>query len=239
LRYTYSFGAGQSDVYFIKTDRDGGTLVTKTYGGTRWDVGLSTTEVSDGGYVITGYTHSFGAGFDDVYFIKTNQIGDTLWTVTYGGLNYDRGHSAKQTSDGGFIITGLTLSYGGGDSDVYVIKTESDVGVEEEEFFQNYTGSCRFEPNPFSDRITIRYELPQRGHVKATIYNLLGQEVTSLVDESRPAGSHAVVWDGRDSSGRRLSSGTYFLRLTTQSAGHISRDSALDQTTTAKLHIVR
>ena len=58
---------------------------TRTYGGARDDEGYSAQQASDGGYIVTGYTHSFGAGSNDVYLIKTNAAGDTLWTRTYGG----------------------------------------------------------------------------------------------------------------------------------------------------------
>jgi hypothetical protein len=83
----------------------------RTYGGTRNDEGLSVQQTYDGGYIIAGYTSSFGAGDDDVYLIKVNSAGDTLWTRTYGGPGRDEGNSVQQTADGGFIIAGYTGPY--------------------------------------------------------------------------------------------------------------------------------
>jgi len=123
--YTYSFGAGERDVYLLKTDSSGDTLWTRTYGGSREDRGYSVQQTSDGRYIIAGYTQSFGEINGDVYLLKTDSSGDTLWTRTYGGSREDRGYSVQQTSDGGYIIAGGTESFGAGERDVYLVKTDS------------------------------------------------------------------------------------------------------------------
>jgi hypothetical protein len=122
---TASFGAGNGDVYLIKTDASGDTLWTRTYGGTSDDYGWSVQLTSDGGYIIAGYSSSFGAGDYDVYLIRTSPSGDSLWTRTYGGTSLDKGYSVQQTSDGGYIVVGYTKSYGAGDVDAYLVKTDS------------------------------------------------------------------------------------------------------------------
>jgi len=122
---TRSFGAGQSDVYLIKTDSTGNKVWEKTFGGSNDDFGYSVQETFDGGYVITGSTSSFGAGLDDIYLVKTDANGNAIWEKTFGGSNWDYGRSVKQSTDGGFIITGWTYSLGAGEADVYLVKTDN------------------------------------------------------------------------------------------------------------------
>jgi hypothetical protein len=116
---------GREDVYLIKTDAFGDTLWTRFYGGTDFDRGFSGQQTSDGGYIIAGVTRSFGAGMSDVYLVKTDSLGDTLWTRTFGGNRVDEGYSVQETSDGGFVIAGWTQSFGSTFVDVYLIKTDS------------------------------------------------------------------------------------------------------------------
>ncbi|MBC8277254.1 MAG: hypothetical protein H8E46_03420, partial [FCB group bacterium] len=124
--YTNSYGAGGNDVYLIKTDTEGNESWHQTYGGSTGDTGKSVQQTTDGGYIIAGNTDSYGAGSLDVYLIKTDVNGNEDWTKTYGGSNWDVGGCAQQTSDEGYIITGSTGSYGVGDYNVYLIKTDTN-----------------------------------------------------------------------------------------------------------------
>ena len=119
--FTQSHGAGGRDVYLVKIDANGDTVWTKTYGGTGQDVAYSIARVGVQGYIIIGQTDSYGAGNSDVWVIRTDVNGDTLWTRTYGGNQDDYASSVARTVDGGYILTGRTDSYGAG-GDIYVIK---------------------------------------------------------------------------------------------------------------------
>ncbi len=123
---TGSFSAGDGNVYLFKTDASGTLLWTKTFGGTNLDVAYSVQQTTDGGYIVTGTTTSFGAGDYDFYLIKTDAYGDTLWAKTFGGTGIDQGRFVQQTTDGGYIIVGATWSFGAGNSDIYLIKTDAN-----------------------------------------------------------------------------------------------------------------
>jgi hypothetical protein len=126
LGYNKSFSSGDYNIYLIKTDANGDSLWTKNIGGTNADWGHCVQQTSDGGYIIAAHSQSFGAGYADVYLIKTDTDGNPVWSKTFGGTSYDSGHSIRQTSDGGYIIAGVTISCGACDYDIYLIKTDSN-----------------------------------------------------------------------------------------------------------------
>ena len=116
-----------SDIYLVKTDHDGKVIWSRSYGG-RWrDEGHSVRQTTDGGYVITGQTDSFGDGNDDVYLVKTDIGGNEIWSKTYGGSRRDEGRSVRQTTDGGYVIAGQTDSFGDGNQQkAYLMKTDAE-----------------------------------------------------------------------------------------------------------------
>ena len=86
------------------------TIWTKTFGGALSDIGVSVKQTNDGGFIIAGTTRSFGSGGQDVYLIKTNENGDTLWTKTFGGTSDDKAANVVRTNDNGYAVFGTTKS---------------------------------------------------------------------------------------------------------------------------------
>ncbi|VVB61326.1 Uncharacterised protein [uncultured archaeon] len=97
---------------------------TKTFGGRGSDLCWALDTTTDGGCILVGETSSFGSGGGDVWLIKVDQNGREEWNKTYGGRHSDYGFDGHQTSDNGFILVGGTTSYGAGDHDAWLIKTD-------------------------------------------------------------------------------------------------------------------
>jgi uncharacterized UPF0146 family protein len=124
--YTSSFGAGSYDVYVLKLDTSGKEVWSKTFGGSSDDLAWSIQQTNDGGYIVAGYTKSFGAGSEDVYILKLDANGNKLWEKTFGGSYDERAYCIQQTRDGGYIVAGYTSSFGVGNYDVYIIKMDAN-----------------------------------------------------------------------------------------------------------------
>jgi hypothetical protein len=110
-------------VYLIKIDKRGRQQWSRTFG--EMSTGNSLQQTNDGGYILAGEIYFFGRG-TDVYLIKTDKDGNEEWSRTFGGKVHEGGESVQQTNDGGFIIAGTTKSFDLGQSDVYLIKTDSN-----------------------------------------------------------------------------------------------------------------
>ena len=120
--FTYSYGAGSSDIWLVKTDSNGQYEWDTTFGGRDAETALSVIQTSDDGYIIAGNTWSYGAGGFDIWLVRTGTNGKGKWDRTFGGSEDDFAWSLIQTSDGGFMIVGGTYSYGAGGSDIWLVK---------------------------------------------------------------------------------------------------------------------
>jgi hypothetical protein len=109
--YTFSYGAGGSDVYIVKLDSLGNLNWTKTIGGTKADIGYSIVQTKDAGYAVAGETDSYGSDSTDIYIIKLNSIGNLKWSRVLGEPDYNEAYSLIQTKDAGYAVA-LNNSYG-------------------------------------------------------------------------------------------------------------------------------
>jgi len=112
-----------SDVYLFTVDGKGTKLWEKTYGGDRDDIAYGLSRTSDGGFVITGRTHSFGAWGNDAFLIRTDSGGKQEWLKTYGGRGNEFGMSVFETS-GGYVIGGETDTDTAGSYDLMLIRVD-------------------------------------------------------------------------------------------------------------------
>jgi hypothetical protein len=223
--YTASTGAGLDDMWLIKTDNAGNEQWNRTYGGSGRDYGQAVSQTADGGFIVAGYTLSFGAGGEDVWLVKTDAQGNQSWSRTAGGSASDVAYGIQELAEGGYIVTGHTLSRGAGVHDVWLLRFSAPTGAAaEDEAIPTTLSLAQNYPNPFNPVTVIRYAIPSlapAGTLPATrtagghatslqVFDLLGRRVATLVDTWMPPGVHSATLDGT-----WLAGGVYFYRLST------------------------
>lgn len=208
---------GDSDFYMVKTDSSGEFLWDKIYGGDDVDRAFTAMQTADGGFVLGGYTESFNVGYFDFYIVRTNSTGDTLWTKTFGGEWQEEISDIEETSDGGFAAVGYTYSFGASNfPDIYFVKTDANgliTGIEGDKIENEiqFTLNQNY-PNPFNPSTKISWQSPVGSWQTLKVYDLLGREVATLVEEYNSAGRNEVEFDPALSN-MNLASGIYFYQL--------------------------
>ena len=130
------------DIHIIKTNSTGDMQWTKTYGGNKPEYSFGILQATDSsGYFIIGYSQSFGGGDYDTWLLKINNDGDTLWSKIYGGWGNDQGKEIIPTSDGNYMITGMTNSAPNTSYQAYLIKITPDGTI----LWEKYYGGSNFE----------------------------------------------------------------------------------------------
>ncbi len=127
---THSYGAGWADVWLVKSYFNGKKQWDKTFGGSDSEEAYAVQQTTDGGYILAGYTESYGAESTDAWLVKTNSDGDEGWNKTFGGAGPDEARDVQQTKDGGYIFAGRTWDSGAEWSDAWLLKTGSDGDAE-------------------------------------------------------------------------------------------------------------
>jgi len=98
---------------------------SKTYGRTGYDASGNVILTVDGGYAMSGYTNSSGAGGNDYWLVKTDSFGNVQWNKTYGGAGSESCYNVYQTADRGYLMVGITTSFGAGGVDGWLVKTDA------------------------------------------------------------------------------------------------------------------
>ncbi len=187
------------------------------FAGTGSGVFLSTNNGTSWTAVNTGLTNTFVRSFA--------VAGSNLFAGTNGDgvfLSTDNGSSWRAVNTGltypyvlALAVNGSHLFAGTSDGGVWRRPLSEMVTAVADDFSQapiDFALEQNF-PNPFNPQTTIRYQLPKTAQIVLKIFNLSGQEVRTLVNARQPAGVNAVVWDGKDESGKEVSSGIYIYRL--------------------------
>jgi len=202
---TTSYGAGGIDIFLSMFDSNGNELWMKTFGGANDDYGGAFSPTDDGGYIISGYTESYGVWSRDMYLIKTDNYGDTLWTKTFDSGGDEWGGCVKQTSDKGYIISGNTSIFGNGD--VFLVKTNPE-GISG--LPQIIPQNIQYEvyPNPGNGQFNIEFEDPNSTAVKVEVFDRAGK----LVFEKNGTRCQGNVYP---LSLAGFPSGSYLLQVTT------------------------
>ena len=121
--YTESPDIDIRDAYLIRLNSAGNLRWARTFGGQQIDAVSGLVQSTDGGFVMVGYTFSFGATSSQVYIIKTDSSGEVIWDYSVGGSSNDYGYSIDNTLEGGYIISGATESIGAGEEDLLLFET--------------------------------------------------------------------------------------------------------------------
>ena len=171
----------------------------------------------DGGYIMVA--DWFPPGEDaDILVIRTDSLGNILWSKTVGGVEGEYPTCVHQTADSGYVVAGRSRSYGNLSYYMYLVKLAkdpvylTDVDDVEDELLPGFKLDQNY-PNPFNPVTVISYSLAKKGRVKIDIYDILGRHIRTLVDEVQSAGAYTTTWDGTESSGKSAATGIYLYRL--------------------------
>ncbi len=115
------------DIFLFRADSLGDSVWTQTYGGASHDIGYGVCQTADDGFMIVGSTESYGSGSYDFYIIRTNSVGDTVWTQTLGTSGPEEGRAIAKTHDGHYMIAGYIVNT---NSDIYLIKMQDNTVID-------------------------------------------------------------------------------------------------------------
>jgi hypothetical protein len=230
-------GDGHADFSMIKVDASGQYMWTRKFGGIRPDYVYYGCEAADKGLFVVGTTESndrdfagLARGMEDVFVMKTDSNGNKQWIRTFGGSNAEVPFMVLPTPDGGCYVTGRFVSNDGTFKgllksssiyDMFIMKLTASGEIDTVPNLV-YVSNERHDhvrpvfPNPVVAQASLNYTLHDASHTTIELFNSLGQLLSTLRDEYQESGKHILLFDRDD-----LSSGFYFLKVTTERASHV------------------
>jgi len=196
-----------ADVFLVKVNQKSQIVWDRNYNLEGNQEPFCIRKLPDGGYIVAGYSEINEN--KDALIIRFNEQGDIIWTKTLGGEYDDFAYAVEQTSDGGYIVTGGTCPDSNQVPDLWLIRLAGDSvsGILNEETVTTFNVFQNF-PNPFNPTTTIKYQIPELSFVTIKVFDVLGSEIATLVNEEKPIGSYEVEFNATS-----LPSGIYFYRI--------------------------
>ncbi|MFC1955407.1 hypothetical protein ACFLWZ_02565 [Chloroflexota bacterium] len=219
--YTNSFGAGSSDIWILKLASNGNVQWQKTYGGSSSESTWSVQQTSDGGYIVAGWTESSGAGNSDYWVLKLSSEGNVQWQKSYGGVDDDDPYSVRQTADGGYIVVGVTESFGAGAEDFWVLKLASNGTVTWQKTYGGISDDASYSVHQTSDGGFVVLGMTESFGTGNGDFWLLKLTSNGNAEFQKTYGG--INWDEPYSIGQ-ISDGGYILAGSTESFGIGSED---------------
>jgi hypothetical protein len=185
------------DTRIMQVNANGALLWSKLYAGNLKDTPKTLRRTADGGYLIGAISRSFGWVNPDMWILKTNSSGDTLWSRHYGDADHEHCHHAKPSGDGGILAVGHSRSYSPGQKVMFLKLNSSGVVSADEQFVT--TQPLNVFPNPSSGHLSFRHA--QSGPCKVNVYNALGEAVFAESLEYVLPGQVSTIDLGRPQAG--------------------------------------
>ncbi|KJU86048.1 lipoprotein [Candidatus Magnetobacterium bavaricum] len=127
--YTSSFGVGYSDAWVLRLNGDGSIRWSKTFGGSGVDYAKAIRALGDGGFIVAGYTGSFGSGADDIWLLRLDADGNVSWQKTYGSNSIENTYAIEEVPAGGFIVAGQTNAPDGSHRGIILLRLDADGNI--------------------------------------------------------------------------------------------------------------
>jgi|OpeIllAssembly_1097287.scaffolds.fasta_scaffold54350_1 hypothetical protein len=213
----YSPTSDSSVIWISHIDNNFSPIWSNTYfSSTKFSYPTNVIKSNTEGYLIIGYESEESYSPSNGTILKINNSGDLIWRKSFGGVLSEKFRDILMLGNNQFFVIGTTESFGAGENDAWVLKFSADTATsavkndDNSKLPQGYILNQNY-PNPFNPSTKISWKSLGGSWQTLKIYDVLGNEVATLVDEYRSAGNYEVEWDASS-----YPSGVYFYQLRTE-----------------------